>query len=150
MFRLNIVRLARKAIRGGFGGSGGETPLPLRDSKDSPPNPPSPPVIDEWVGDRGLPSLSAESIVEGQLSLIRWRSLRLDKRLFEGLGIEPTIDDIEYLNNRLPALAATRRKVFEGYVNVWIAGMAEEPIEHNKQNKGRYKANVWLRARFLH
>lgn len=31
------------------------------------------------------------------------------------------------------------------YREQWLAGMDSEPIEHKKQNAGRYRANSWLR-----
>jgi len=40
----------------------------------------------------------------------------------------------------------TKVNVLTDYRDQWLEGMASEPIDHKKQNTGRFKANTWLRS----
>jgi hypothetical protein len=45
----------------------------------------------------------------------------------------------------LPINSQQRKIALDAYHDEWLAGMAAEPVEHKKQNAGRFRANTWLR-----
>lgn len=55
-------------------------------------------------------------------------------------------DDKDFLILRLPVEIETCRAILQAYKYQWLTGMEKEPVEHKKQNKGRYSANTWLRV----
>lgn len=59
----------------------------------------------------------------------------------------PLRDDKHFLIMRLPSDIERCRAVLRAYKQQWLVGMEQEPLIHKKQNKGRYKANTWLRCK---
>lgn len=56
-----------------------------------------------------------------------------------------TPDDRDFLIDNLPGNQQLRARAKANYREIWIAAMLEQPIEHEKQNSGRFAANCWLR-----
>lgn len=56
-------------------------------------------------------------------------------------------DDKAFLLKLLPVNSDQRQVAIEGYKSAWLTGMQSETAEHKKQNKGRHRANTWLRTR---
>ena len=64
----------------------------------------------------------------------------------ESLGIKLLRDDIEYIKHCLQPYSKTHyRVILETYVEVWLDAMGKCDIVYQKQNKGRFAANSWLR-----
>ena len=62
-------------------------------------------------------------------------------------GCQLLRDDINFVRQRLNYVPKTQRRAFMlRYVALWLQAMDEEPIQHKKQNRGRYAANSWLVA----
>jgi hypothetical protein len=90
----------------------------------------------------GLPAKSAKSATrQAQSEYVSPMSkLRAELLPCEVLG-----DDLEYLLKYLPITTDERNGTIQGYRYEWQLGMAAEPVEHKKQNAGRFRANTWLR-----
>jgi hypothetical protein len=43
-----------------------------------------------------------------------------------------------------------RRELLVEYKRQWLQGMEAEPVGHMKQNKGRFRANTWIRLKGIH
>lgn len=56
-------------------------------------------------------------------------------------------EDKDFLLDKLPRCTGKRNAAQQRYKSEWLAGMAAEPVEHIKQNTGRYRANTWLRGK---
>ena len=61
------------------------------------------------------------------------------------LGVELLPDDARDLLKLLPYHSKQRRHSLNQYLSIWQRAAEREPIEHKKQNAGRYAANSWLR-----
>lgn len=54
-------------------------------------------------------------------------------------------EDKEFLLHLLPTETKLRKMTIARYKTEWLAGMGNESRNQCKQNKGRHKANTWLR-----
>lgn len=61
-------------------------------------------------------------------------------------GCQLLPDDIKFLYNRLPRIPRQRREILQRYWEEWMQGMDNEPVDHKKQNQGRFRANTWIRS----
>jgi hypothetical protein len=60
-------------------------------------------------------------------------------------GINLLKDDINFIRQQIKHMTREQaRQLVRDYIATWQEGMAEEPSEIKKQNKGRMKANLWL------
>lgn len=69
----------------------------------------------------------------------------LSLKAFNKDGIELTYDDLVFLRQLLPFDPYKRDTTLAQYKAIWHEAMQNELASHQKQNKGRYAANVWLR-----
>lgn len=60
-------------------------------------------------------------------------------------GIELTYQDLSFIRLILPMEPGQRDSALATYKKIWRKAMAAEPLEHKKQNRGRFNANTWLR-----
>lgn len=55
-------------------------------------------------------------------------------------------DDVKYVRHELSRFNYYQHDaIMNEYMDQWRQGVNDEPIEHRKQNKGRVRANNWLR-----
>lgn len=60
-------------------------------------------------------------------------------------GLHLLKDDINYIRKEVKPLPKDLRKAtMLAYIECWLKAMAQEPVEHKRQSKGRYAANSWL------
>lgn len=102
-------------------GADSETPLLTA----FPPNPPNPPGVMQEI-ENPLPATRAH------LATL-------------GLALLPA--DVALLAWHLPRATSARNQALRAYVHRWRQAMHAEPVEHQKQSRGRFTANTWLRAR---
>lgn len=69
----------------------------------------------------------------------------LSLKAFNKDGIELTCEDLTFLRQLLPFDPYKRDTTLAQYKAIWHEAMQNESASHQKQNKGRYAANVWLR-----
>ncbi len=75
-------------------------------------------------------------------------SERLDplEVLQEDKEIDFLHDDLLYLKKLLAGmLFSNRSRLLAEYRQLWVDVMANEPLVHQRQNKGRFAANTWVR-----
>lgn len=64
----------------------------------------------------------------------------------ESIGVLLTRDDVKYLEKQLRGLPSWRhRSILSDYLQQYELGMREEQKAPLKQNKGRFRANTWIR-----
>ena len=54
-------------------------------------------------------------------------------------------EDVTFVLKKLFKLSKNKQDdIIMHYIKLWKQTAHEEPINHKKQNKGRYAANIWL------
>lgn len=73
--------------------------------------------------------------------------LPVTREHLKSLELEPLPEDVAFLAWHLPKCTTARNQAIREYVSRWREAMAAEPLDHCKQNRGRFAANTWLRER---
>lgn len=62
-------------------------------------------------------------------------------------GLQVLGEDAVFIRKQLPYNQQDRAKLVDVYRSRWINAMGRTPLEHQKQNAGRFAANTWLLER---
>lgn len=73
------------------------------------------------------------------------KPLAVTRESLTSLGLEVSAEDVAFLVWYLPRSTTARNRVLLEYVARWQQEMIAEPLEHRKQNRGRFAANCWIR-----
>jgi hypothetical protein len=88
---------------------------------------------------------------EQQREFVRTNKVELLDQLIDEHSILDFLQPCELIPGDRPFVLGlipsdvTRVDVLTDYRKQWIAGMETEPVDHKKQNTGRFRANSWLR-----
>jgi hypothetical protein len=78
--------------------------------------------------------------------MIKYLLLHKFKNYTRSINIQLLRDDFLFIDRVLGKFPENyQRAALRKYCMVWQEGMTDEPVDFRKQNKGRYRANCFLR-----